>query len=66
MFILRSKFILALGLLFAAGCAQSNLSPDLSQLTPGSTKAANALWGENPADLRFVSSKSVTVADRHS
>ncbi|HEY1684060.1 MAG TPA: glycoside hydrolase family 172 protein [Tepidisphaeraceae bacterium] len=49
---------------FLAGCAQQqNFSPDMSTLTPGSTKAANALWGENPANLRFTTSKTVTVAD---
>lgn len=57
------KLLLPLGLLAAIGCAPSAPSPDLAQLTPGQTKAANALWGENPANLRFTSSKTVTVAD---
>ncbi|HEV2320455.1 MAG TPA: glycoside hydrolase family 172 protein [Verrucomicrobiae bacterium] len=43
--------------------AQSWLTPDLAKLTPGTTKAVNALWGENPADVRFTTTKCVTVAD---
>ena len=37
--------------------AQSWLSPDLEQLNPGSTKAVNALWGENPLDVQFTTTK---------
>jgi hypothetical protein len=36
---------------------------DLAQLTPGRTKAENALWIENPLSARFNSSKDVVVAD---
>jgi hypothetical protein len=43
--------------------AQSWPAPDLGQLTPGSTKAINALWGENPADVQFTTTKCVVVAD---
>ena len=41
--------------------AQSWLSPDLGLLTPGSTKAVNALWGENPPIP--VPTTNVVVAD---
>jgi Protein of unknown function (DUF2961) len=37
--------------------------PNLGELTPGDTKAINALWGENPADVRFSTTKCVVVAD---
>src|SRR5580698_6711009 len=43
--------------------AQSWLSPDLSRLTPGTTKAVNALWGENPLDVQFKTTKCVVVAN---
>jgi hypothetical protein len=36
---------------------------DLARLTPGRTKAQNALWIENPLSARFNSSKRVVVAD---
>jgi Protein of unknown function (DUF2961) len=36
---------------------------NLAQLTPGHTKAANALWSENPLSVRFVSSRRVVVAE---
>jgi hypothetical protein len=36
---------------------------NLAQLTPGRTKAANALWGENPLSMRLVSSRRVVVAE---
>src|SRR5215472_15815652 len=43
--------------------AQSLQAPDLGELTPGTTKAINALWGENPADVRFTTTKCVVVAN---
>ena len=36
---------------------------DLARLTPGRTKAENALWIENDLSVRFNSSKTVLVAD---
>jgi hypothetical protein len=36
---------------------------DLAKITPGATKAANALWIENDLSLRFNSSRRVVVAD---
>ncbi len=36
---------------------------DLPKLTPGRTKAENALWIENPLSARFNSSKRVVVAE---
>ena len=36
---------------------------DLPQLTPGRTRAENALWIENPLSRRFHSSKRVVVAE---
>jgi hypothetical protein len=39
-----------------------NLS-ELAQLTPGRTRAENALWIENPLTARFNTSKEVVVAD---
>ncbi|HEV2456630.1 MAG TPA: glycoside hydrolase family 172 protein [Verrucomicrobiae bacterium] len=60
-----SGWILYLTLL---GCAaqsgaQSWLVPDLARLTPGSTKAINALWGENPLAVQFKTTKCVVVAE---
>lgn len=43
--------------------AQSLGTDDLSRLTPGRTKAVNALWIENPLSLQFKSSRRVVVAD---
>ena len=45
------------------GQAQPLPLNDLYLLTPGSSKAVNALWGENPLSLQFKSSRTVTVAD---
>jgi hypothetical protein len=47
----------------AAVPAQSMRLDDLAQLTPGRTKAENALWIETPLTARFNSSKRVVVAD---
>jgi hypothetical protein len=43
--------------------AQTIPSSDLAYLTPGSTKAVNALWNENPLSVQFRSTKRVVVAD---
>jgi hypothetical protein len=45
------------------GLAQVPGIDDLATLTPGSTRAENALWGENPLSVQFQSSKKVVVAD---
>jgi hypothetical protein len=44
-------------------CAQTSSFDGLDKLTPGSTKAENALWNENPLSVQFISSKTVMVAD---
>ncbi len=36
---------------------------NLAQLTPGRTKAENALWTENPLSVQFASSRRIVVAD---
>lgn len=36
---------------------------DLARVAPGSTKAVNALWGENPLAVQFRSTTNVVVAD---
>ncbi|HVM47832.1 MAG TPA: glycoside hydrolase family 172 protein [Candidatus Acidoferrum sp.] len=38
---------------------------DLARLAPGSTKAVNALWGENPLAVQFRTTTNVIVADLH-
>ena len=42
---------------------QPLLLEDLARLTPGRTRAENALWIENPLSARFNSSKRVVVAE---
>ena len=42
--------------------AQS-LPADLARVDSGSTKAVNALWGENPVAVRFRATTNVVVAD---
>ena len=42
---------------------QTLVLEDLSKLTPGRTKAENALWIENPLTAQFKSSKRVVVAE---
>lgn len=61
----RLKWIpgVALFFLVAQIHAQSWQSPDLAQLTPGDTKAVNALWLENSLDVQFKTTKRVVVAD---
>lgn len=55
--------VLAFALSLLCARAQSRLMPDLGRLTYGDTKAINALWGENPADVRFTTTRCVTVAN---
>lgn len=55
-------------ILTALLCAQSYVAlsadfDDLARLTPGRTKAENALWIENPLTARFNSTNRVVVAD---
>src|ERR1035441_4833440 len=47
----------------AEACGQTTGLDGLAQLTPGRTKAANALWIENPLTAQFKTSKRVVVAD---
>ena len=44
------------------GSAQS-LPSDLARMDAGTTKAVNALWGENPLAVQFRSTTNVVVAD---
>ncbi|HEV2330434.1 MAG TPA: glycoside hydrolase family 172 protein [Verrucomicrobiae bacterium] len=59
------KFLMAIALVASAVQvhAQAWLAPDLGRLTPGDTKAINALWGENPLAVQFRTTKCVVVAD---
>jgi hypothetical protein len=43
--------------------AQTTGLEGLEKLTPGRTKAENALWIENPLTAQFMSSKRVVVAN---
>jgi hypothetical protein len=52
-----------LGLCSVMAHAQTWQSENLARLTPGSTKAINALWGENPLDVQFKSTNHVVVAN---
>jgi len=42
---------------------QTPVGGDLARLTPGRTRAVNALWIENPVTAQFRTSKRVVVAD---
>ena len=54
---------LLLGFLMAsAAFAEPFQLPDLARLTPGRTRAENALWVENPLTAQFKTSKRVVVA----
>lgn len=53
----------ALAMCPASADAQTWPSKDLAELTPGTTKAINALWGENPIAVQFVSTNRVIVAE---
>ena len=59
--------ILVAGIGLALGAAVANGQPSglegLARLTPGRTKAENALWIENPLTAQFKSSKHVVVAN---
>lgn len=52
-------------LAFTAGSAYAQTFDlgSLDQLTPGETRAENALWHENPLSAQFMSSKTVVIAD---
>jgi hypothetical protein len=54
---------LCICLLAGLGRAQTVSLNDLYDLTPGTTKAVNALWGENPVSVQFSHTNPVTVAD---
>ena len=55
--------MLLLGLSVQPCAGQDPGLEDLATLTPGRTKAENALWIENPLSARFNSSNRVVVAD---
>jgi hypothetical protein len=60
----RTTLYLATALCSAhAAIAQSAYLEDLAKLTPGRTRAENALWIENELSARFNSSRRVVVAD---
>jgi hypothetical protein len=64
----RTAALLAALLLFSGTAqifiqAQSLALDDLTKLTPGRTRAENALWIENALSARFNTSKRVVVAD---
>ncbi len=54
---------LCLALLVLPARAQSPALGDLFTLTPGSTKAVNSLWFENPLSVQFSYTNPVTVAE---
>ncbi len=56
------QIIIAIGLCGVARAEGAGLE-DLARLTPGRTRAENALWIENDLSARFNSSKSVVVAN---
>lgn len=60
-----SKWIAGMVLVFfALQIHAQSLQPfDLAQLTPGDTKAINALWLENPLDVQFKTTTNVVVAN---
>ena len=60
---MKIAFTLLLGgVLTSAALAEPFQLPDLARLTPGRTKAENALWVENPLTAQFKTSKRVVVA----
>jgi hypothetical protein len=61
--LLVGKLSLLLVLTAAPSSAEEPAMADLAKLTPGRTKAENALWIENKLSARFNSSKRVVVAD---
>jgi hypothetical protein len=68
-FSMKSYHLSKLALTFVLGFypalthAQLGQPADLARLTPGQTKAVNALWIENPLSLQFKTTKRVVVAD---
>jgi hypothetical protein len=60
--LLRSFACMAL-LIACAAQSQPFALEDLARLSPGRTKAENALWIENPLTAQFKTSKRVVVAD---
>jgi hypothetical protein len=50
------------GFLASAASAQPFELPDLARLTPGRTRAENALWVENPLSTQFKTTNRVVVA----
>ena len=59
----RTILYLATALCTNVSIAQSGFLEDLAKLTPGRTRAENALWIENELSARFNSSRRVVVAD---
>lgn len=59
----KSVYGLALAVCVTQAEAQSVQPSALSQLTPGRTKAVNALWIENSLDVQFKSTNRVMVAN---
>ena len=54
---------IGVGLCAVAACGQPLGLDGLAKLTPGKTKAENALWIETPLTAQFKTSKRVVVAD---
>jgi Protein of unknown function (DUF2961) len=54
---------LAIRLCATQAFAQTGRFVDLARLTPGRTKAVNALWVENPVNTQFLSSNRIVVAE---
>jgi hypothetical protein len=59
----RLALSFVLGLCSVTAHAQTWPSADLAELTAGSTKAMNALWGENPLAMQFKTTNHVVVAE---
>jgi hypothetical protein len=62
----RRDFILTMGM--SAMLSQMPVDAfgqeeSLAKLTPGHTKAVNALWRENPLSMQFMSSRRIVIAD---
>lgn len=58
---LVASFILT-GWLSAVGCWAQSLPSDLARVDSGTTKAVNALWGENALAVQFQTTTNVVVA----
>ena len=60
----RAIIVVAVALLWLSWArAQDAKLEDLMRLTPGRTAAQNALWGENPGNKQFSTTRRVVVAD---